>query len=239
MLSKQHYRDLETGKIVTKSERINPNTTKIPIFLWGSDTPEKLAVGFEMGTNGLVNTYSYNTQTNIVELYGIRLVYTDEFSSILTFYDIRKKERHNIEIKGNPYWVIRQTGRKDRLIIGIDITMNFDGFEKTFRLDVDGNRGNFKPIGYLGQRFPETTTKAMSTCLNFGMLDRNLSVVYKDKTLDGSCYVLMLGFCAILLRDNLSFDAMVILKGYDKEKIIIDRFIYTSNIYLIKVATFW
>lgn len=232
--------DMDSRKIVTKAERYNPNNTYIPKYLWGSDISPKLVTGFEMHNGELVNTFSNNIETDSIELYGIRVTFFDEFSADITFYDNRKKQRHQVSIVGTPSFIVRNIGtkRKDKILTHVDLVMTFDGASKIFRSEIL-DRTAFKPIGYLGQRCVETTTKSNTLWFSYGMLNNDYKVEYLGRELEGSCYALMFGLWAIILQDNLSFDALVTIKGCNRDKIVIDKFIYTSNVYLIKVITLW
>ena len=240
MLSKQFFRDLDSGKLVTKSDKLNPNNTYIPKYFWDNSINPQLAVGFEMKNGQLVNTFSNNLETNVIELYGIRVVFHNHYSADITFYDNRKKARHTINIIGYPHYMQRQVNskRQDKLYRSIDLTMCFDGVSKTFNVDML-NRQAFKSIGYLAQISDETTSKANTLPLSYGMLNNDFKIEYKGNILEGSCYAYIFGVWAILLQDNLSFDALVTLKGCDRDKLIVDKFIYTSNAYIIKIITLW
>lgn len=243
MLSKQHYMDKDTHKLLTKSERVNPNNTYIPSFLWQSDINPKLVTGFTMKNGKLINTFSNNIETNVIELYGIRITFHSEFDANISFYDNRKRRRHNISIKSTPNFVARTINRNrtDKLLVYVDFEMTFDNVSNVFRSYLDSltTRVLFRPIGYLGQRCVESTTKNNMLFFSYGMLNNDFKVEYLGRELEGSCYVFMFGLWAIILQDNLSFDALVLIKGCDRNKIIIDRFIFTSNVYLIKVISLW
>ena len=240
MLSKQYFRDLDSGKLVTKSEKLNPNNTYIPKYFWGSDINPQLATGFEMKDGQLINIFSNNLETNVIELYGIRIVFHDLFSADVTFYDNRKHARHTINIIGYPHFMDRKfnSKRTDTIYSDVDLTMCFDNVAKTFNVSML-NRDMFKSIGYLAQKNGEKTSKSNALSLNYGMLNNDFKIEYKGNMLEGSCYAYIFGVWAILLQDNLSFDALVTLKGYNKDKLIVDKFIYTSNVYIIKILTLW
>lgn len=240
MLSKQYYIDLDSRKLVTNSEKSNPNNTYIPGYFWGSNINSQLAVGFEMKNGKLVNTFSNNLETNVIELYGIRIVFHDLFSADVTFYDNRKHVRHTINIIGYPHYIERRfnSKRTDTIYSDVDLTMCFDNVAKTFNVNML-NRGMFKSIGYLAQKNGEKTSKSNALSLNYGMLNNDFRIEYKGRELEGSCYAYIFGVWAILLQDNLSFDALVTLKGYNKDKLVVDDFIYTSNVYIIKILSLW
>ena len=73
--------------------------------------------------------------------------------------------------------------------------------------------------------------------LSYGLRNKQYHVTFKGKRLGGTCYAMMLGLWAILLGDDLSFDSVVMLDGATSDELIVNRFIHTSNPYILKVMT--
>lgn len=236
MLSKNHYMDLDKFGVVTKSERVNPNETYIPWYFWNSDKETKLAVGFEMKDGNLVNVYSESMLTDIVNLHGMMLRFVDKDNVSIRFYDMRKQRKHDIVITGTP--IFTQTAKGGSLLDEYRYLISFDGISKDFTVDTR-DKSAFKGVGYLANKSIDSTTKVNTVWLNYGLVMRPFKIEYLNRELEGSCYVFIYGLWAIILQDSLSFDALVLLKGINKDKIVIDKFIYTSNVYLIKILTLW
>lgn len=238
MLSKVNYLDLQTGKIITASERRPPYTTKIPNYFWSDDIKEKVSIGFEMKNGNLVDTYSINSKVNQFELRGIRVTLHDNLNTTITFYDNRKKTRHEIYIKENCMFsqMSLRGGKTGKLLMGVDYVMTFDSQQSATFRTMFSDREAIKPIGYLAQHTLEEMPKNNTLTFSYGLTCKPYNIVYNNRKLEGNCYAFIYGSWAILLQDNLSFDALVLLKGCNSETLTVDRFIYTTNVYLTKIV---
>ena len=236
MLSKQHYLDLQTNNIVTKSERANPNLTLVPLYFWEDSMNSKVVTGFNLVGGELQNSFTDYSQTNTLQLPGIHFVIRDLYSANILFYDARKHERHEINITGFASKIHQPNKPSQERIDSVILDMTFDGQAGRFKAyTLDSTiRERYKGVGYLAQKEDETCPKVGRLHLTYGLLYRQFKIIYKDHELSGSCYVLFYGVFGILLRDNLSFDALVIFSGYTKDTVYVQQFIYTSNEYLIK-----
>lgn len=61
-----------------------------------------------------------------------------------------------------------------------------------------------------------------------------VTVYYHNKKLNGSCYAVVFGAIAVLLDDELRFDAVVALESMRDMTLGVRKIIYTSNSYLTK-----
>lgn len=88
----------------------------------------------------------------------------------------------------------------------------------------------------------------------FGLTSSEYSLVYKEHILNGTCKAFIFDMFALILRDDLSIDAIVILDGcsakpgsktksaefgsYDMGgRLVINRVLWTKNVYIIKFIT--
>lgn len=236
MLSKQHYLDTQTNKVITKSERANPNLTLVPSYFWDESYKTSVATGFNLVNGELQNSFSNYSEVNTLQLPGIHFIIKDLYSADILFYDGRKHERHEINIMGYPSMTVSAKDTSKQRLDRVLFDMIYDGQKAEFKseLFIGKDRGHYKGVGYLAQMTQETCAKNARIPLTYGVLYKQFNIIYKDFELDGSCYVLFYGTFGILLRDNLSFDALVIFDGYTKDTVYIQQFIYTSNPYLIK-----
>lgn len=69
----------------------------------------------------------------------------------------------------------------------------------------------------------------------FGIKHTPYSVIYHGRKLEGSCYAFLCGTWAILLDDDLSFDSLVTLRDNAQSSLVVDKFLYTQNSYILKV----
>lgn len=236
MLSKQHYLDTQTNKVITKSERTNPNLTLVPTYFWDESMNTKVVTGFNLVGGELQNSFSNYSKTNTLQLPGIHFIIKDLYSADIMFYDGRKHERHEITVKGYPSMITLTSKAQGGKLEGVVLDMSFDGHTARFKAYTYDStvRERYKGVGYLAQMTQETCPKSARLPLTYGVLYRQFKINYVGIELDGTCYVLFYGVFGILLRDNLSFDALVIFGGYTKDTVYVQQFIYTSNEYLIK-----
>lgn len=241
MLSERHYLDLNTGKIVTKSERQNPNITHIPFYFWNDNLEKKIPTGFGMENGNLVNTFSYNNQIGVFKINGIQVVMRDYGDVSITFYDNKKKEHHELDVKLSYYkYNIRlRGGAVGTMINYIRYDLSFDKINSACFDTMFTNREIIKPIAFLAHHTEEIMPKNNTLVFSYGLAYKQYKIEYLGRELDGSCYAFVFGTWAILLQDNFAFDTFVLLKGCNSDKLIVDKFIYTNNTYIIKILTLW
>lgn len=75
---------------------------------------------------------------------------------------------------------------------------------------------------------------AGSDRIYFGISDVPLKVHYRGKHI-GESYAMMCGTCAILLGDDMTFDTLAYLSRASRDTIVIDKFAYTTNTYVLKL----
>lgn len=245
-LSSQHYKDKDTGKIIVDSKRGHPFETEIPHYFWKDSIKEHIVTGLELKNGQLQNEYSSNKLCHDFTLNGIRIAFRDTdlekrswiSNTDIVFYDNRKKERHSVQIVTDPELTLTQGRSKYLKLCSTSTQITFDGAKGYFvsRFDSSDNLKQLG-IGYLAQtRIGKDSDYQV---YNYGLRLAPYNISYRGRDLEGSCYAYIYGNWALLLQDNLSFDALVLLKGWNHEKLVIDKFIYTSNVYLIKVLSLW
>lgn len=75
-----------------------------------------------------------------------------------------------------------------------------------------------------------------SLVLAHGLIPAIYAVFYKGRQLSGMTLAFMCGTWGILLKDDLSFDSFVVFKSYTPSSLEVDKFIYTVNPYITKLA---
>ena len=74
---------------------------------------------------------------------------------------------------------------------------------------------------------------------SFGLSPQEYTFTYRGRQLGGTSLAYMCGPFAVLLDDDLSFDTLVALRGVQYNELIVDKFVYTVNTYIIKVMALW
>ena len=90
----------------------------------------------------------------------------------------------------------------------------------------------FQYIPGLGRQY---SGELKNSKLHYGIRPKQYAVEYNGKRLGGTSYVMLCGAWAVLLDDNLSFDAVALLNNAQSEIIGVERFIYTDNPYITKL----
>lgn len=84
--------------------------------------------------------------------------------------------------------------------------------------------------------------RLIQECFCYGISSEQYDIDYHGKHLNGRSYALLCGTWAILLTDELEFDSLVLLQGVvhgitgvPGAVLLVDRFIYTVNPYVLKI----
>lgn len=96
--------------------------------------------------------------------------------------------------------------------------------------DVSWGFPNFRRI----ENFALFEQNMSNNQLSFGLTDATYEVCYRDRLLDGRSLALLVGPWGILLGDDFSFDALVLLNGAKPGMLDIGEILYTTNPYLVK-----
>ena len=123
----------------------------------------------------------------------------------------------------------------DEVFYGVDYRIQSTAFEqKPFRHEYHGmaqTAKHFFNVEDLGNR---GIYKIGNNEFSMGLRSRQWKISYRSKLLSGKCYALLCGTWAILLDDDLKFDALVILNGVNPYQLSVEKFVYTTNPYILK-----
>lgn len=90
----------------------------------------------------------------------------------------------------------------------------------------------FQYIPGLGRQY---TAEMKDNKLHYGVRQHQYGITYQGRTLRGACYAMLCGMWAVLLDDDMSFDALVMLNKAQSGSLGIERILYTDNPYLLKM----
>lgn len=234
-LANKYYLDLDTNKIITESCRKAPYLIEYPWYFGCSYNNESVG-GFTRDDEGnLVSTYNQNMLVNSLKLPFLRISKFGNGDIELEFLETRVKERHIIRINEFLDRVYVRYGNNKHMerVTNITYTISFDG--KSSEFIVVPNNYIMAPIGYLIQGSPEPQVpQSRKLIFNKGLRSKPFNIRYNEKALKGTCNAFVYNCWAILLKDDLSFDALVLLNAYNKDTLSVAKFIYTTNPYIIK-----
>lgn len=129
-------------------------------------------------------------------------------------------------------------GDTNELFYGVDYKLDTAGYDpKFYRHDFDSDdwtKQNFCEIPDLGT---QSIYRIGHNRLCMGISARKWNLFYHGKKLSHSCYAMLCGTWALLLTDDLKFDALVYLSGAVPGALYIEKIAHTINSYLVKVLT--
>lgn len=112
----------------------------------------------------------------------------------------------------------------------LTIAANYNRIEGLDKL-WDNTQNPFAQVPYtMGARNGIWTDTSM---FSYGLMQKQIKVYYRNKLL-GKSLVYMFGAWAVILDDDLRFDALAVIDGCEAEEISIKRFLYTVNPYIVK-----
>jgi hypothetical protein len=234
-ISKAHYLDKQTFKIVEKSRLKTPNIIEYPYYL--SSSNKKSATGLQIQNGVLKNDFNISEESSSLMLNNLRIDYDKKLCMYtIEFYDSRQKSRHTIKIHDLEY----KTELTGTTFVS-DFNISFDGSEpKFFSYIIKDPLFKLYKIRNLTQKEVYSSINSSSVTLNTGLLGTQYNIEFRGRRLDGKCYCFLNKQWGILLQDNLSFDALFFVEGcYSGNRIEVKDFIYTSNPYLIKCMMLW
>lgn len=108
---------------------------------------------------------------------------------------------------------------------------------KTYYTKVPNPGGNqFVQIPYLASEFYGMQSYTQDQTFCYGVVGAQYSIIYQNKELEGKTYALICGPWAILLKDDMSFDALVTMKVLHPYWMEVDKVLYSANPYLSRLV---
>lgn len=239
--SSQWFMDKDICKLVSEAKRVTPYEADIPWYLWkyGDAWEHKIGAGFERVNGELQTTFSVMRKTHTVTLNALSIEFTQEYKHAnIRFFDKIKGLPVKLELDANPDTVLTaKNGRKYREILGIGYQIKNDGVAQQYYCGFDKTKKDaFRFIGGLGKH---EGASIAGRRFSYGLTPVPYTVKYMGRELGGNSFAMMCGPWAILLDDDYSFDALVFLKSAKAWDLEVERFVYTTNTYIIKVMTLW
>lgn len=230
MCSHNHMIDLETFKMVNCfGQRLTDEDVKVPFFMWWYyNSLHNLKRSYLMELNGFSVNFRESYRTS-------RHFFTRNQKAVITLQDKVRGEEVVLELVLHPSVRWPRDGRmKGRLNKDMKYEFTKDGNTQEIHSRLENNQSLFVPI----QGLPKVDIRYHTEdTFSYGILPTQYTVMYRHKQLGGSCYALLCGPWGILLDDDFSFDSLVLLNGASQSILIVDRFLYTTNTYVIKFVT--
>lgn len=237
-VSSQWAIDKENKQFVSLAKRRTPYTMDVPFFLWEyKDICDRFPVtGFESNAGTLKNVHSCLKRSLCVELNELRVDFynVSPFSAGVKFYDKRLSKELSFELDAKPDERVIKSPRGNKLrgISGVDYTLYAGGKTVRYRTDFGPQSPPDQDFRYISGLGKGTHPKKQ---FSYGVSPMEYTVTYHGEELGGTSLALVCGPWAVLLDDDLSFDTLVLLRGARSGILDVDRFVYTTNLYVLKL----
>lgn len=223
-VSTKHFVNSEGNQIFTESGLSRPYNIGVPWYLNG-----------RLDNLSKISGFSFNlSEGDAIKLQSIAKnpVPSLELNDLVILYN------GDIEVVVND----RRSGKKQSFVFSRPLYYSQDKIRvewthssNKFKYNIT-NLGVVTHAGVYSDRDCDTGTK---TPIHYGvgLTNRQFTIYFRDTILDGTCYVLLLGHVAVLLRDDLSPDAIVIADSYNAARtnpyLIFSRLVWSSNPYIL------
>lgn len=243
-VSKQHYYSLSTEKLYTRAELTTPCNIMYPWFI-DEDSGETEA-GFRMVNGSPVPLFNRRVRTDVIQIkdwsiqnlggtqahgYPNGKTYTTR-SYMVYMQDVKAQlmcscQDGYLSTKGTAFGTVQRP-------------LLYDTIVKNARYCMRAMNGH-------------VNVEDVGGYLPFGLTPTMYSLRYKDRIVKGTCMVFFLGFIGLILKDDLSIDAVAILSGWrqalasgdmysfgvdvPKKLCLVDEIIWTKNPYLAKLKS--
>lgn len=228
--------DKTTYDFVPIDKRVEPCKIEVPFYFWtyGEGARTHVTVSNKRFSRQVQSVFCRN---NLVELNGTLIQFTQgyRFASV-SFYAASINKVLTIDLSASPTYTAIFDDQGERLHVingmhyGVRIDDRLQKFDTKFGA---GNTGDFIGIPTLGQ-FP-----GGGKVFSFGLSNETYNVEYRGIVLNGTSLAFIAGPYGVLLNDDLSFDTFVLFKSVKPGNLIVDKFIYTTNPYIVKIMTLY
>lgn len=210
----------------------------VPMYLWGFPEEDKhIASTFHSITGGhLQKTVIVYKKSNCMWLNNLEVWFSDSYhKATVQFHDKIRRDEVRIDLD---VWLIRGMknvgGATGYRTVGANYNYKIGeqfGNEECLFANIDSWWPYFKYIDGFGSN----EMNAGDNKFILGLSHHQFDIVYRGRSLNGKCYALLCGTWAVLLTDELEFDALVWLDGANRETLYVHTIAYTTNPYLMKV----
>lgn len=218
--SEHHYVRLDTMKFCQSPLGIVGYDIDVPFYLWHDNFPDVLSKTTVVSKDGKdYPICSYKRKVTEFVLNRCIIQFASNINTAKFIFENLLNGNQVEELELNAVAVCDAHGWYGGARYSIITRGNSVGFVSNIK------SGNFKPVSGL-----ESTRFVYS----YGMTPTQLKIVYGDKEV-GRSYAWIFGHWAILFDDDLKFDSLAALIGTDSDTLYIDKFFYTTNMYVMKL----
>lgn len=214
--------DTQSYEFIPMFIKERPFEMEIPFYLWSAPEPHARVIG-----------ESVMTKTQRLTLHNLQIDLSLSYrKASLEFLDSMKGRWETVLLSSFP--TASHQGTPNEHATGVDHSIAAGGVVRKYRVDFNWSASKFKPIAdFDSQGIAQYKTANFS----FGISPEQFKVVYCGKELSGESYAFVCGPWAVLLTDDLSFDALALLDGAETGRLHVARFAYAANPYIVRAMT--
>lgn len=218
-MSERYAIDLETYKFVPESQ--TSGVVNIPFFLWDNWLQYAGGRGYRKVSSIHLNELSIDFSKN------------GYFPTVIKYYDNGLKRLVVIELVtlADTASTHVQDGNHKQLE-GVRFLCTIDGVDKNYEMPLS-SEPRFWNVPNLGFK---AETQFVNDRFSYGIREKPFELHYKSQKLKGQYYAVLYGPWAIILSDDLKFEALVFLNGV-MSFLSLEKVVYASNPYFVKLLT--
>lgn len=227
--SKTHLLNMETWKFVKASSIANPGVVLAPRYM---------VVGpYER----VPYVSSYSTPTDTISLNDVNITFSDSawmhenaWKAVISYGYAKNGYATRMSLAVEPHFREPRFGNSAARAIGFTFT-DVDGSSEVSSYGVGMPAWVGTPFEHIVSLVDYRLSVSSEDKFCFGLRHIPYGCTYKGRQLSGKCFAFLAGAWAVLLADDMSFDALVLIKGATRESLNIERILHTTNPYLKKV----
>lgn len=215
--------DVETWKMIGQAERETPYDVQVPFYLWSFP---------ELSVHKYVDGYHRRTYT--IELNDLSVKFRGSYmQAFVTFIDTVDNQVREIKITTDIETISHatMTGHIDRTY-GADYEI--EGIAGISHIRTDFHGVAFNQMPGLGVN---DIPKYANADFSYGIHNLPYTIYRGDSQLRTNHYALLCGSWAVILHDDFTFCALVLLEAAMPRKLYIHKVLYTSDRTFVKEFT--
>ena len=242
LASKSCMVDLATGRMIRLTEKTAPEQIIVPCYFF----KKAASRGMMLLKDAFEGAPKYNSiaiYSECVDLPGMTLQFVGSSGygkctqSYLKFQDTltHSLSELHMTLSLNNAFVVNSAGHRLPRLGGVCYDMFFNGHSANITV-------NFNPVAFNVPRFKRLSNLGRGMFeigideFFLGLRKKKFKIICRGNDTGVERYALMLGPWAIVLSDELTLEAIVLLSGVDTQTLYVDRFIYNMNGAFVKYA---
>lgn len=224
-----------TFQFVPMEGRSDPCEIDVPGFYWNDDEYGSYVSTkyIHVGENADGKVYTTLNKTYYITLNQLQIELINGFKyGIISFLNEYGSEM-KLTVEARPLTVgVSFTSQAVAKVV--DVSYSVIGLSQPILYTSKLGSG-FSYIPGLAQHRDGMERMKAEVPFHYGIAPKTYQVKYKNRKLGGDCLAMLCGPWAVLLDDERKFDSLAVLSGASVHELVVDKFLYTVNPYIVKV----